>query len=457
MAKGNTQSLAYRLYPLNWFRLGLIDKYTLHYFSLGSILGGLSGGLWAISAIVLKKTLEGNNFEVTIFSMIGPVTALLAIFAAEWMRGRDKRKFILWSGLLGRLPMLAMFFISSSGIFIFLAFLSTICGSVLTPATNSLLQTNLTRNTLGKMYGWLTVLSTATLMISTVASGYIMNAYPDSYHWLFVASALLGIASSSVTAKIRPRTTSYQGERTLHARHIPLLKVLRTSFLVPLRSNAEIMVRNRGFALFERNFFLYGMAFMVLLPIVPIFLVERLNISYDEAGMALGLFSEIGLLIMTPIFAVIYDRLHPVSFSRWIFLLLGFYPLTLLASGYLSRATNTPPIYWAYIAYLIFGFGMAGLSLVWMLGSIHFAGSDDATPYSGIHMALVGLRGMIGPMIGYLIYSYLGPRYGAEAVFILGAALFWLASFLMWKLYRDIRSSKIPDPSFRVATPAPPA
>lgn len=455
MAKRNTQSLAYRLYPLNWFRLGLIDKYTLHYFSLGSILGGLSGGLWAISAIVLKKTLEGTNFEVTIFSMIGPITALFAIFAAEWMRGRDKRRFIFWSGLYGRLPMILMLFVSDSTIFIYLAFLSMICGSVLTPATNSLLQTNLTRNTLGKMYGWLTVLSTATLMISTVASGYILTWNPFSYHWLFALSAALGIASSTVIAKIRPRTTSYQGERTLHLRNVPFIKVLRTSFIVPLRSNAVIMVRNKGFALFERNFFLYGMAFMVLLPIVPIFLVERMNISYDEAGMALGLFSEIGLLVMTPIFAVIYDRLHPVSFSRWIFLLLGFYPLTLLASGVLSEATNTPPIFWAYIAYLIFGFGMAGLSLVWMLGSIHFAGDDDATPYSGIHTTLVGLRGMVGPILGYLIYSYLGPKYGPDAVFILGAALFWLASFLMWKLYRDIRSCRIADPSQSVAA-APP-
>lgn len=451
MAKGSAQSFAYRLYPLNWFRLGLIDKYTLHYFSLGSILGGLSGGLWAISAIVLKKTLEGSNFEVTIFSMIGPITALFAIFAAEWMRGRDKRKFILWSGLLGRLPMMLMLFISDSTVFIVLAFLSMICGSVLTPATNSLLQTNLTRNTLGKMYGWLTVLSTATLMVSTVASGYILTWDPSSYHWLFALSALLGIASSTVTAKIRPRKTTYQGERTLHLRHVPLIKVLRTSFIVPLKNNAVIMARNRGFAIFERNFFLYGMAFMVLLPIVPIFLVERMNISYDEAGMALGLFSEIGLLVMTPIFAVIYDRLHPVSFSRWIFLLLGFYPLTLLASGILSEATNTPPIFWAYIAYLIFGFGMAGLSLVWMLGSIHFAGDDDATPYSGIHTTLVGLRGMVGPLIGYFVNKYLG----AEWVFVLGAALFWLASFLMWKLYRDIRSCRIADPS-QNASAAPP-
>jgi MFS family permease len=380
---------------------------------------------------VLKKTLEGSNFEVTIFSMIGPVTALFAIFAAEWMRGRDKRKFIFWSGLYGRLPMVLMLFVSDSTIFILLAFLSMICGSVLTPATNSLLQTNLTRNTLGKMYGWLTVLGTVMLMISTIASGYIMNYYPGSYHWLFALSAALGIASSTVTAKIRPRKTHYQGERTLHLRHVPLVKV----------------VRNRGFALFERNFFLYGMAFMVLLPIVPIFLVERLNISYDEAGMALGLFSEIGIIVMTPIFAVIYDRLHPVSFSRWIFMLLGFYPLTLLASGFLSRTTHTPPILWAYIAYLIFGFGMAGLSLVWMLGSIHFAGEDDATPYSGIHTTLVGLRGMIGPLVGYFINLYLGP----DAVFILGAGLFWLASFLMWILYRNIRAGRIADPSQDVA------
>jgi MFS family permease len=399
----------------------------------------LSGGLWTIAAIVLQKSLNGSNFEVTIFSMIGPITALFAIFAAEWMRGRDKRRFIFWSGLFGRLPMVLMLFISDSTIFILLAFLSFICGSVLTPAVNSLLQTNLTRRTLGRMYGWLTVLTTVTLIIATVASGYILQWDPNSYHWLFGLSAVLGIASSTVIAQIRPRRTAFVSERTLYLRHVPFMQVLRTSFIVPLRSNASIMLRNKGFAIFERNFFLYGLAFMVLLPVVPIFLVERLNIAYDQAGMALGLFSQIGILVMTPIFAIIYDRLHPVSFSRWVFLLLGFYPLTLLASGALSSATGTSPIIWAYIAYLIFGFGMAGLSLVWMLGSIHFAGRGDATPYSGIHTTLVGLRGMVGPLIGYFVNLYFGP----EAVFVLGAALFWLASLLMWKLYRDIHAGRV--------------
>ncbi len=451
MSLPKTRSLLYRLYPLNWMQLGLIDKYTLHYFSIGSILGGLSGGLWTIAAIVLQKSLGGSNFEVTIFSMIGPITALFAIFAAEWMRGRDKRKFIFWSGLFGRLPMVLMLFISDSAVFIFLAFLSFICGSVLTPATNSLLQTNLTRKSLGKMYGWLTVLGTVTVIVATVLSGYLLQWDPNSYHWLFAISALLGIASSTVVAKIRPRRTAFHRGRTLYLHHVPFMQVLRTSVIVPLRSNAEIMLRNKGFALFERNFFLYGLAFMVLLPVVPIFLVERLDIAYDQAGMALGLFSQVGVVVMTPIFAIVYDRLHPVSFSRWIFLLLGFYPLVLLASGALSAATGTHPILWVYIAYLIFGFGMSGLSLLWMLCSIHFAGDEDATPYSGIHTTLVGLRGMVGPLLGYFLNKFLGP----ESVFILGALLFWLAALLMWKLYGDIRAGRVSGPSGENACPTP--
>jgi len=184
---------------------------------------------------------------------------------------------------------------------------------------------------------------------------------------------------------------------------------------------------------------LYGLAFMILLPIVPIFLVERLSIEYHQVGVALGIFSQVGTLVLLPVFGYIYDRLHPVSFARWAFLILGCFPLTLLFCVPLAMATGTDPIVWAFIAYLIYGFGMAGVHIVWMLAAIFFARNEDSAPYSGIHVTLVGVRGLIGPLAGYVINEI----WGAHVVFIVCTVLFWIATALMWKLFADIRAGRV--------------
>ena len=435
--------IGYSLYPLNWFRLGLIDKYTLHFIGISSALAGLWWGILSVAAFVLKKTMGASNLEVTIFTMLMPVTSIVAIFATEWMRGRDKRAFIFWSGLIGRLPLAAMLFISQSAPFLVLSALAFLSGAVITPAMNSLLQTNLTRSLLGKMYAVLGVIITIAVIAATVFAGYALERDPNAYHWLFAAGGVLGFLSSTALARARFRRSAFLGKRTLYLRHRPLKDVLHDSIVVPLRNNWAILRKNRPFALFERNFMIYGLAFMILLPVVPIFLVERLNIEYAQVGIALGIFSQVGTLVLLPVFGYIYDRLHPVSFSRWVFVILGFFPLTLLFSLPLSALTGTDPIFWVFIAYLIFGFGMAGVQIVWMLAAIFFARAEDSAPYSGIHVTLVGVRGLIGPLAGYTINEI----WGACVVFIVGAVLFWIATILMWKLCLDIRSGRVAEMS----------
>jgi len=206
--------IGYSLYPLNWFRLGLIDKYTLHYIGISSVLGLLS-----VAAFVLKKTMGASNLEITIFTMLMPVTSIVAIFATEWMRGRDKRAFIFWAGLIGRLPLAAMLFISQSAPFLVLSAIAFLSGAVITPAMNSLLQTNLTRNLLGKMYSVLGVLITIAVIGSTVFAGYALERDPGAYHWIRSICATAHSKTCCTTQSSCPcETTGRSCEKTGRSR-----------------------------------------------------------------------------------------------------------------------------------------------------------------------------------------------------------------------------------------------
>jgi hypothetical protein len=79
-----------------------------------------------------------------------------------------------------------------------------------------------------------------------------------------------------------------------------------------------------------------------------------------------------------------------------------------------------------YAAYLIFGIGMSGINVAWSLAPVSFAKGRDASPYSGAHVTITGIRGSIAPMLGAIMMSI-----SFEVVFITSATLFLLGSIGM--------------------------
>jgi len=50
----------------------------------------------------------------------------------------------------------------------------------------------------------------------------------------------------------------------------------------------------------------------------------------------------------------------------------------------------------------------AGGKLAWNLGHLHFAQADQAEIYMGIHVFLTGVRGVIAPLAGMLLWRTIG-------------------------------------------------
>jgi hypothetical protein len=61
------------------------------------------------------------------------------------------------------------------------------------------------------------------------------------------------------------------------------------------------------------------------------------------------------------------------------------------------------------------GLALSGGAIAWNIGHLHFADDDKAELYMGIHVSLTGLRGLIAPFLGTLVYEYFG-----SVVFLLG-------------------------------------
>jgi len=59
-----------------------------------------------------------------------------------------------------------------------------------------------------------------------------------------------------------------------------------------------------------------------------------------------------------------------------------------------------------------------------------FAKEKDASAFQAVHVSLTGLRGLIAPLLGYLVLKY----FGLTTVFALASLLFFIASAGMWSL-----------------------
>jgi len=179
--------------------------------------------------------------------------------------------------------------------------------------------------------------------------------------------------------------------------------------------------QNRQYLWFEANFMTYGLAFMVLMPILPILFNSRLHLDYEQISTARVLIAQTGVALLGPFMGRFMDRYHPARLCQLAFALMILFPLGLLLA---SRAGESHGAQYVYLAFCCYALGMAGVNIAWNVGSITFAPAGLGSHYQGIHVAMVGIRGLLGPGLGFAVYRLLG----LERVFWLAAILFLASS-----------------------------
>ena len=205
-------------------------------------------------------------------------------------------------------------------------------------------------------------------------------------------------------------------------------KLFKDILILPIRNLFRIFKENRPFFRFEINFFLYGMAFMIASPAVPIFLVETLKLDYAPISVAKGLVFYTATILFTPVMGKLHGTGNPTKFCGYLFLSLILYPLLMLSIKYFGVDNNyLSPDILLYLTFFFFGVAMSGVTLSWNLSSIYYAPPLQVANYQAVHITLTGVRGLFAPFIGYLILKLVS----IEATFLVSAFFFLLAGVMM--------------------------
>jgi hypothetical protein len=185
-----------------------------------------------------------------------------------------------------------------------------------------------------------------------------------------------------------------------------------------------LLRRDSNFLRYEAGFFLYGIAFMMLLPAVPVLFSKYLKADYSDFSRASVVTVQISLMVMAPVVARLARGRRVTVMTGLAFLALILYPAAL------GVTVMTHTLAFAYMAFALFGIAMAGVHYVWNLGPVSFARGGNPLPYTSAHTSLVGARALIGFPLSYLLMRLfpdsLLPIFGVAVALLLGAAAIML-------------------------------
>jgi MFS family permease len=414
-------------------QLSRTGRYTFRFHAFSSALDGAVNGVLSLNDIILRKTLGASDLVLTLF-VTGQSAALL--FPASWTdftRGRYIRSSYIWFGILGRLTLAALLFVATPVPFAAVVVFAGFMFNALLPAQNMLFQSNYAAAERGRAFGFARRLFAGAFLVAALGAGYLLEWRSLSWRFYYPAVGVIGLASCLLLRRVKLRRLPGRGAGRLRGSptspDLPSLAWFQatafrfaTSLVNPFAGSLRTLRADRAFLLYESYFFLYGMAFMMLQPVIPVFLVDWLGVNYAQAATARGLILYGMFILVSPLAGKICDRSGPVRLASGAFALLALFPCAL------TLAHGIPAL---YAAFAIYGIAMAGVDMAWTMGPIHFAGKRDSTVYMGAHTALVAIRALIGAPLGMIVMRAAGtPR----ATFVVAGVLFLSGAIGMRRL-----------------------
>lgn len=403
-------------------RRSALEGYTAHHHLRASLAHGLVMGVFLLNEYVARKDLGASRWHVVALLL---VPALFQSIAAVWnpaTRGGPfgRRPFRLL-GMPGRLVLLAFVllpFLRQPTAFVSIVALSSVIEILLVPAQNAVVASNYPTATRGRWFGLVTAVQALAIVLVSVPAGRLLDARPELWPWLMAFAGLAGVWGYSHWSRLKRR-------RAPRLPDSPELEDFGTAF--------GVLRRDRAFLAFEACFMLYGTGFLMLQPVLPLYLVDELGVSYSQVSVARGVLFWVAMIVAGPLFGRLSDRIGILRSCALAYLMLSAFPLLLLF---------VPGVAGLNVAFTSFGLAMAGVHVAWNLGPIALARGRDPVPYLNAHLALVGVRALVGMVGGTLLQDAFGSRpvFWTAAALELAAAAGMLATAVITGRKWTVRS-----------------
>lgn len=389
------------------------SAFKLHLSS--QVLGAIAAGVLMNHDYIATNGLGASVVQITLLAMIWPVSNLFSVLVSHFVDSTNRHSTAIFIGAALRLPVALMFFSSNVNVMLILLFLYFGSNSLVIPGQNAAMRSRYRKGHRGQLFGWSMSALNLFALPASMLVGALLDADFTFYRWLFVIEGVMGCGQAVVMGFMARGMTD----------PVATAKSNLSDFF---KSIGKVVKTDREFMLFEAFFMTYGFGFMCIQPAIPFYSQEVLGLSYEQYAMAKGVLGQMGLLVLGPFLGAKMDKLHPFRFTGVVCLILAGYPLFMVASS-LAPQMGIPLFYTAWVAYAI---GIAGVIISWNMSSMFFAPEGRTATYQGLHVTATALRGLVAPVLGSVVMSYMGYT----ANFLLSFMFFTAAGILFLLHYR---------------------
>lgn len=361
-----------------------------------------------------------KDWQTLAVTLAIPAMFLTSVFWSELLWRSSIKKYLLVFWLAATFPLGCLAFVQNYWQFLVCHVVSCAGYASWSPVHGQLLKHFYADASRGRIFGILNVVNYCSSIVAIYFVGTWMESRPEGFRLLLPAASLIHFASVLLLIRLAVRSGADLGPTPEPPR------AWRTVFEPVLKMRA-ILKQDPTFLRYEQAFMTYGAAYMCCEALMPVLGTDKLGMRYEDYAHSTQMAAKIAMLVVTILMGWLLDRIGAIRTSAVSFLILMFYPLALI----LTRGPLT-----LGAANLIYGVGLSGVVLTWMLGPVMLAGNPKLVPqYVAIHATMVGVRGILFQGFGMILYKLTG---GFLWPLLIAAAAFFWASAQMTLLHRKM-------------------
>jgi MFS family permease len=409
----------------------MYERYTA-FFHLRAVAGqGAMGGVLILNEYIAHKELGATRWQILALLLIPAAGQLMTVVwnPASGKGPISRRPFrIIGMGLhaLLFLPLLTGG-AWTPGLFVALTATVAVAQMLLVPLQNAILARNYGASHRGRRFGRAVAVQSLALVVVSVPVGLCLDREPGAWTWAYALSGVAAIFAYKQWGRLRRRRPTED-----------------VSGLSEHASPWSALLGDRSFLAFEGCFMVYGLGFLALMPILPLFLVDELGVSYGDVGLARGAVFWIVMIVTAPLVGWLGDRIGILRLGALGFLCLALFPLTMIL---------LPNRLGLFVGFAVFGLAMSAVNVTWNLGPITLARGRDPIPYLNAHLSLVGIRAIIGMTAATALYGTLGSTGIFLGVIVLEVVA---AALMLWTARATGRRWRVDAEAANVTLPQPP-
>jgi MFS family permease len=378
-------------------------------------LMGLFNGVVNLAGFCAMRSYGAPDWTQQVLIIAGQGPWIFAPIWPEVFRSVPRQRLFSWLGWMAKAPLLlvALADVTSTGphgrgvgdswIFVGAILLVYNAEAAYTPHRNALMRANYPLEIRGRVYGMITSVLVLSAMVTATLAGHLIDRDARWSRIIFPSAAVLGLFGHLMLSRIRWRHERSDGPP---ADPVGVRAAVRHGW----RDMWKTLRADRNFRDFEINFILYGTGLLAAVPLITAYAEGPLGLTTGQWTLADRFALPLTQLLAIPFVGRLADRVGIVKVAAMGFGLVGVFFVAML---FVADATSL------VAAYVLYGICMSAVNVSWGLGPLLFAPPGRAHHYSSVHMAMVGIRSMVGPALGYAVAHTLS----FSAALVMAAAL----------------------------------